>query len=81
MYSSGLGTWGSPHLAVLFSHSIIRKFVEGQNTWLDEQTVRYLPFESSFLGFNDAPSQFQELFFHFQALPGPASTKMGFCIA
>jgi hypothetical protein len=58
-----------------------RKFMEGQDPWLDEQTVRYLPFASSFSGFNDTPSQFQELFAICQALPGPASTKMGFCMA
>jgi chromate transport protein ChrA len=57
-------------------------FVEGQNPWLDEQTVRYL---SAFCILNIGlykytPSQFQELFAICQALPGPASTKLGFCI-
>ena len=55
--------------------------MEGQNPWLDEQTVRYLPSGSSLLDFNNTSSQFQELFAICQALPGPASTKLGFCIA
>ena len=54
-------------------------FVEGQNPWLDEQTVRYICLLHK--AFDDTPSQLQELFAIFQALPGPASTKLGYCIA
>ena len=74
----GFTSFGGPVVHFQIFH---RMFVEGQNPWLDEQTVRVLPSASSFLGSNDNSSQFQELFAICQALPGPGSTKVGFCIA
>ena len=75
----GFTSFGGPVVHFQIFH---RLFVDGKNPWLDEQTVRYLPSAYSFLGLLMVLlSQFQDLFAICQALPGPASTKLGFCIA
>ena len=43
----GVTSFGGPVVHFQIFH---RKFVEGQDPWLDEQTVRYLPFASSVPG-------------------------------
>ena len=76
----GFTSFGGPVVHFQIFH---RLFVEDQNPWLDEQTVRYLPFSAFYFlraFINILSSQFQELFAICQALPGPASTKLGFCI-
>ncbi|KAB5589333.1 Serine/Threonine-kinase TTK/MPS1 [Ceratobasidium theobromae] len=72
-FDLGFTAFGGPPVHFQILH---RRFVDGNGKapWLDEQTV-------------SAPDkklnsrQYQELFSICQALPGPASTKMTFCIA
>jgi chromate transport protein ChrA len=77
----GFTAFGGPPVHFQILH---RRFVEGVgfgggSKWIDEQTVSSKSFclpEQA-----DVVWQYQEIFAICQALPGPASTKMVFCIA
>lgn len=77
----GLTAFGGPPVHFQIFHA---RFVEGQGgkeEWVNEQTVRivlslvFITYSFSFR------MQYQELFAISQGLPGPASTKMLFCLA
>lgn len=72
----GFTAFGGPPVHFQIIH---QRFVEsrnGKSPWIDEQTVSDSHLMSEIDNF-----KYQELFAVCQALPGPASTKMLFCIA
>ncbi len=77
----GFTAFGGPPVHLQIMH---RRFVEGTNgrvTWVDEQTVRHNPPLAKLNRKETETSmKYQELFAVCQALPGPASTKMLFCL-
>ena len=83
----GFTSFGGP---VVHFQIFYRNFVEGKNPWLDEQTVSKASsysissgkaFPQLFSRSLIAHEQYREMFAVCQSLPGPASTKMLFCIA
>jgi len=79
----GFTAFGGPPVHFQILH---RRFVEGigfggGSKWIDEQTVSNLCDGSRGPGLSPMYVQYQELFGICQALPGPGSTKMVFCIA
>lgn len=85
----GFVGFGGPPVHFQIIH---RRFVEGgegKPTWIDEQTVRskfsailfaFSTIEQSSYSQSTYNRQYQELFAICQALPGPGSTKMLFCV-
>ncbi|KAF2747666.1 chromate ion transporter-like protein [Sporormia fimetaria CBS 119925] len=80
MWDLGFTAFGGPPVHFQILHRRFVEGVHGRTKWIDEQTVRLqvLPSAESAI---DNVSKYQELFAICQALPGPASTKMVFCIA
>lgn len=73
----GFTAFGGPpvHFQIIYA-----RFVDGKGggRWIDEQTVNVSSI--SILSETDCYRQYQELFAICQALPGPGSTKMLFCV-
>jgi hypothetical protein len=76
----GLTAFGGPavHFTILYGRFVVGGSGKGEK-WIDEQTVRISLASRYYCLINKCP-QYQELFAICQALPGPASTKMLFCI-
>ena len=72
----GFTSFGGPVVHFQIFH---RMFVEGQNPWLDEQTVRYLPSASSIyeLFLNDTSFTVSRAFCHLSGPSGSGQHEVG----
>lgn len=76
----GFTAFGGPPVHLQIMH---RRFVKGTNSrvpWVDEQTVRHNSKVATLSRKTEKWIKNQEIFAVCQALPGPASTKMLFCL-